>query len=264
MNTSKKLGFTGARAVLALAMVVLATTSGITADPGPWQLLDRGLELAEFTIDDGTLTVLRIDPAHWETIALAASEHGDGNHSVQQWCRDHGLTAGINAGMYAADLSTHTGYFHIGKHVNNGVWNQRDYRQAACFEPRRPELPRFVLHDLDAVPESTFVHDYGIVVQNLRLIRRPGENRWPPRPKRWAEACLAEDDQGRMLWIHCPVPRSMHQFNEAVLALPLNLVAAQHLEGGSQAQLWVAPADLEAGGAWPVPNVLGIRSRVSD
>ena len=95
----------------------------------------------------------------------------------------------------------------------------------------------------------------------------PGQNRWAPGRRRWAEACLAEDDRGRMLWIHCRHPHDMHTFNEILLDLPLGLVAAQHLEGGAEAQFWIDPEIDDAAGnaalAIPIPNVLGIRPRAS-
>ena len=69
----------------------------------------------------------------------------------------------------------------------------------------------------------------------------------------------------------------MRQLNETLLALPIGLVAAQHLEGGSEAQLFVQHNGFErelAGGytpsftdqqmslgAWPIPNVIGIVPR---
>ena len=72
-------------------------------------------------------------------------------------------------------------------------------------------------------------------------------------------------------------PQSMHALNEALLALPLQLVCAQHLEGGPEAQLFVAVGDFSLeiiggyenssgagallGAAWPLPNVIGIVPR---
>ena len=247
-------------------VLVAGALAGALAGDGddPWQLLEPGLELARFKAGEAVVEVLRVDPERWQTVALAVSDLGGGNRTMRQWATEFDLAAVINAGMYATDLRTHTGYFHTGDHVNNPRWVQRDYRQAACFEPREVGLPRFVLQDLDAVPESTFVHHYDIVIQNLRLVRKPRENRWPPRPRRWSEACLGEDIRGRMLWIYCHRPLDMHTFNEIILDLPLDLVAAQHLEGGPQARLWLSsdPSGDQTTDSGPLlPNVLGLRSR---
>lgn len=275
-DVNRLLGFI-ATGIARLCLLGWAATAVGAAGSPPWHELARGLELARFGGEPGPITILRIDLEHWQAVAVAASA-GDGQRrTVRQWAEKHGLTAAINAGMYAADLSTHTGFFQVDDHVNNPLWNQRDYRQAACFEPRRLDLPRFVLHDLDVTPEDSLAARYRIVLQNLRLIKKPGENRWTPGERQWAEACLGEDRQGRMLWIYSPTPHAMHTWNERLLALPIGLVAAQHLEGGPEAKLWLADealgdlplalaeisADITGPGGWPVPNVLGIRPRPS-
>ncbi len=69
----------------------------------------------------------------------------------------------------------------------------------------------------------------------------------------------------------------MHDLNRELLSMGIGLVAAQHLEGGPEAQLYLRVGDeeIETFGsfetdfeedddndhAWPVPNVLGIRPR---
>jgi len=120
---------------------------------------------------------------------------------------------------------------------------------------------------------------YRRVVQNLRMVKRPGENRWQPQSRRWSEAALGEDREGRALFIFCAAPLPLDRLIAGLLALPLGLVAAQHLEGGSQAQLFVAAGGerLELVGdhegasapseqgrpARPIPNVIGVRQRTS-
>lgn len=244
----------------------------------PWLTLAAGLELTAFKVGQASVLVLRSDPERWETVALAVTANGGEPRSARAWGEQHGLVAVINAGMYDIDRRTHMGYFRIDEHVNSGAWTTRRYQQAACFEPREPGLPRFVLMDLDRHEPADFADRYRIVVQNLRLIRKPRENRWFDVTRPWSEACLGEDGQGRQLWIYCRQPHVMRDFNEILLALPIDLVAAQHLEGGVQAQLWVALTDLLGSGGvsalpaewptgqltgagWPVPNVLGLRAR---
>ena len=246
----------------------------------PWLALAGGLELATFKVGPASVMVLRVDPERWETVALSVTSHGGEPRSARAWGDQFGLVAVINAGMYDVDRRTHMGYFRLGDHANNAVWTPRRYQQVACFEPREPGLPRFALMDLDRHEPASFADRYGIVVQNLRLIRKPRENRWFDETRPWSEACLGEDAQGRQLWIYCRQPLVMRDFNEILLGLPLDLVAAQHLEGGVQAQLWVALADLLGAGnlsalptewptgqltgaGWPIPNVLGLRARSS-
>ena len=93
----------------------------------------------------------------------------------------------------------------------------------------------------------------------------------------WSEAALGEDEAGRVLFIFCRTPFSMHDLNEELLAAGIGVVAAQHLEGGPLAQLYVHAGrfKLEQCGSyetsfrendsnatpWPIPNVLGVRPR---
>jgi hypothetical protein len=252
----------------------------------PWRTLEPGLELGRFTpgrsapTDDPRFIVLRIDPAHWSLEFAGLSLHdAPGGRTARQWSQALGLTAAINAGMYARDYRTHVGYLRYRGHVNND--NVNNYQSVAAFDPRREGLPLFRLVDLDdpAVRLSSILRDYASVVQNLRLIKRPGQNRWSQKDERWIEAALGEDGSGRILFIFCSHPYSMHDFNNALLDLGIDLVAAQHLEGGTQAQLYVNAGgmELELSGApgnafhqdhrltaaWPIPNVLGIRPRAA-
>jgi len=86
---------------------------------------------------------------------------------------------------------------------------------------------------------------------------------------------LAEDHQGRILFLYTPAVVTMHDFNNMLLVLPLGITSAQHLEGGAQAQLFIhvggrtiefhsgheAGPHSSARGGLPLPNILGIRPR---
>jgi hypothetical protein len=268
--------------VIKSILLLFVTASGLTQ--GAWQSLEPGLDLGKFSASktiwsrDSQITVLRIDPELWalELIGISLTGETKGK-TARQWSKTHRLTAAINAGMFATDHHTHIGYLRSGEHVNND--NINSYRSVAVFDPRREALPPFRIVDLDSpgVSLQSLLRDYASAVQNLRLIKRPGENRWQQQEKRWIEAALGEDASGRILFIFSPAPYTMHDLNNALLNLDIGLVTAQHLEGGSQAQLYVNAGgmELELSGsqgntfheehglsvAWPIPNVLGVRPR---
>jgi hypothetical protein len=246
-----------------------------------WESIEPGIERARFAPDgnaapDGAITVVRVDPYQWN-LSLFSNDSGSsaGNRPVRQWSREEGLVVAVNAGMFATNYLTHIGYMACGGDVNNGRRNA--YLSVAAFHPRREGVPPFRIFDLDTTDFDQIRRDYGCMVQNLRLVKRPGENRWPPQDKRWNEVALGEDEEGRVLFIHCRQAFSMHDLIEILLSLPISLVAAQHLEGGPEAQMvlrhgeggtelvgsWetgFVDSDSRATG-WPVPNVIGVTRR---
>jgi len=250
-----------------------------------WRPLAPGLELAEITalapsaVGDSRITVVRADPAHWQLTLVGCDADGDERpKTARRWALGHDLAVAINAGMFATDHRTHLGYLETRGEVRSRSVNA--YQSVAAFDPHEPgRLPPFRIFDLD-VPGATIDairRDYSSLVQNLRLIKKPGANRWSPQERRWSEAALGEDAEGRVLLLHCRSPFSMHDLNRELLQAGIDLVAAQHLEGGPEAQLYlrIGETELELVGsfetdfrgddgnsvAWPVPHVLGLRPR---
>jgi phosphodiester glycosidase len=266
--------------------IVLAVSFGLAADaPSGWQSLAPGMELKYFKaskpsiVGDSRIAVLRMDPNLWELEVAGISQTGESaGHTAREWCQKRKFTAAINAGMFAADGKTHLGYQRFREHVNNSRANH--YQSVAAFDPRDPALARFRIFDLDAsgVTLQDILRDYASAVQNLRLVKRPGTNQWSQQDKQWSEAALGEDSAGRILFVYSRSPFSMHDLNRELLAAGIGLLAAQHLEGGPEAQVYlhVGGTEIEMFGsyetsfkpndenavAWPVPNVLGVRPRV--
>jgi Phosphodiester glycosidase len=251
---------------------------------GTWQSLAPGMDLGTFQASqpgksgDSRITILRIDPNLWALELIGPDLQGESSgQTAREWSKTYRLTAAINAGMFAQDYRTHIGYLRFRDHLYSDHVNA--YQSVAAFDPRLDGLPRFRIFDLDSpgVSMEAILEDYASAVQNLRLIKRSGENRWRQQEKTWSEAALGEDEYGRILFIFCRSPYSMHALNNELLQLGIGLVAAQHLEGGPQAQLYVYTGDVEIESygshgtsfqdnagislAWPIPNVLGVRPR---
>jgi hypothetical protein len=262
---------------------------GVTrVDAATWQTLEPGLELARFDNprardgdDEGPdphIVVLRADPARWRLDYASGPAPGK---TAKQWSAERGYVATINAGMYAADFRTHIGHVRVRDQVLSPRINR--YQSLAAFDARPDrDVASFRIFDLEdpATDIGAIADDYTSLVQNLRLVDRQRGNRWRDRGQRWSEAALAEDARGNILFVFTALPMTMPDFNEALLALEIDLVTAQHLEGGREAQLHVRAGDteLEFAGvrlvpfqsfdepvqAWPVPNVLGLLPRESE
>jgi hypothetical protein len=273
------------RARVRNASVILALAFGalIASGAPEWQTLAPGMELRYVTPhgasgSNSAITILRIDPKQWELALLGTSQTGElAGHTAREWCMKGKFTAAINAGMFNTDGKSHIGYMRNGEYVNSSKRNS--YQSVAAFDPHDGGTAAFRIFDLDApgVSFEGILKDYGAVVQNLRLIKRAGVNAWPSQDKKWSEAALAEDDRGRILFIFLREPFSMHDLNQELLGAGIGIVAAQHLEGGPEAQLYFRAggvekemfgsygASLRVNGEstipWPIPNVLAVRPR---
>src|SRR5215475_349005 len=262
---------------LASLRAVHAASDWKTVAPG----MDYKYVLAKnkSAVGDSRIFILRMDPNLWQLEAVGISQTGEStSHTARQWSQREKFSAAINAGMFATDIKTHVGYMGSDAHVNNAHVNS--YQSVAAFEPHDSQShPRFRIFDLDAsgIRFDDIRKDYSSALQNLRLIKRPGSNQWPQQDRKWSEAALGEDDKGRILFIYSRSPFSMHDLNDELLNASIGLVAAQHLEGGPETQLYLHVGDLEMemygsyetsfkendsnSAPWPLPNILGARPR---
>ena len=228
-----------------------------------------------FTQSDAEIVVVRIDPSKYRLKLLSASEFNVENMTAKEWAKAHGCIGAFNAGMYLTDYRSNVGYLKNGNHLNNPRINKQ-YYSFTVFNPKSTKDSYFKMYDSDVTDISKVVPRYKSVVQNLRLIKRSRNNRWGQQEKRWSEIALGEDASGNILVLFCKSPFSMYEFNQHILKLPIDLVCAQHLEGGPEASLYVEGKmdSLQLTGSYtsgwdtagtdpflPLPNVIGIVER---
>jgi len=272
------------RAFILVLCVSLASLHALRADSN-WKSIAKGMDYKYVTaktpsaVGDSRIFILRVDANLWQLEAVGISQTGESSgHTARDWSQHQKFSAAINAGMFATDFKTHLGYMGSAAHVGNGHANS--YQSVAAFDPRDSHSPPFRIFDLDApgIHFADIQKHYASALQNLRLIKKPGTNQWSQQSRQWNEAALGEDDAGRILFIYSRSPFSMHDLNNELLAAGIGIVAAQHLEGGPEAQLYlhVGSFEMEMYGsyetsfrendsnsaAWPVPNILGLRPRV--
>jgi hypothetical protein len=243
-----------------------------------WTALAPGVEHAAVRLDDkpshgdGLLQVVRVDPKV-ATVELGLASQEGPNRSAAAWVDRKRWLAAINAGMYQNDHKANVGYCKHGPHMNNPRWNV--YESVLALDPIEKGLPRAVILDRDAPDFAQQSAKYKSLVQNLRLIKGPGVNVWQPNSRRWSEAAVAMDKQGRILFLFTRTPYEMVDFNKRLLALPLEIVRAMHVEGGPEASLSVRGKGLKLdlagsyetafvendgnGSQWDLPNVIGVR-----
>ncbi len=239
-----------------------------------WTALAPGVEYTRFEAED--VHVVRVDPATAKLRAVTASSADKRPRTAAEWCEEQHLLAAINLGMYLDDHLSNVGYARVGAHVNQKRWNGK-YQSVLAFGPKKPGIAAAIMLDLDAPGARDRLEDYDNVIQNLRLIRAPGRGAWAQQPRRWSESAVALDKQGHILFVFSRKARSMFDFNQLLLSLPLDVTAAMHVEGGPEASLSVRAKKLkldlngsfETGfvenesitAQWEIPNVLGVEPR---
>jgi hypothetical protein len=270
------------RAVLAAAAVAPAyaadpaasnavVSNSVVSNSVAWRPLAPGLEHGQAVlpadIGDRQLHILRIDPAHFRFVLASAAAVGGGPRTARRWAEERGLSAVINAGMFQPD-GLPVGYAKADGRVIQPHQNRDN--SVFAFDDTRARLLDLSCDAFDPAREQN-------AVQGIRMVSCEGRNVWSQQPRRWSIAAIAQDERGRILFLHARSPLSVHDFIDALLALPLSVARAMYQEGGPEAALHVNAGgfELERAGSWdagftesdgylagwPLPNVFGIRPR---
>jgi hypothetical protein len=237
-----------------------------------WKPISPGVEYRTFTLEaKSELHVVRLDPEK-APLAFGLKSKGGSAHTAAQWARAEHFSVAINAGMFDKDQTSNVGRLVDGAHVNQAAFNH--YQSVLVFGPKKAGLPRAQLVDLDEPGAKELIAQYGSAAQNLRLIKGPGMNQWKKNGRAWSESAIAQDKQGRLLFLFSRDGFEMAKWNDLVLALPLQVVKAMHVEGGPEASLSIhgGGIDLDLAGSyetgfnpndenraqWELPNVVGV------
>jgi len=220
------------------------SSAGIDDQGKPdWRQLEPGLDFGQFRLNDNEalLTALRIDPAYFNFILCARSQDGGPLRSLNQWAEQYDLSAAINASMYLPDGSTSTGYMKQDDHFNNRRVVQR-FGAFFVAGPTQPSLPGAAIVDRDDPQWEQRIAQYRLVIQNYRMTSADRRILWSPGGPHYSISAVAQDGDGRILFLHCRQPVEAYAFAQQLLHLPLNVRTVMYVEGGGQAGLLVRSA----------------------
>jgi hypothetical protein len=226
--------------------------------------LPNGLEYIHVNKD---ITALRIDPEHYEFEIAACDEWGP--LSAPGWVFEEGFVAVTNAGMFDFDFKP------VGMSKINGKviksHNVSSYKMVFAIGDK----PRLI----DLANEEFNKEEFHSYFQSIRMISSDGRNVWGKQEKKWSMACIAEDAEGRILFIHSRTPFPVHDFINQLQQSDLGIVKAMYLEGGPEASLYVKSGDFEAkhigsyetgfnenddnNEFWKIPNIIGVKPKIT-
>jgi uncharacterized protein YigE (DUF2233 family) len=244
-------------------------------------MLQDGLEFARIKAPvkardlDSMLTLVRIDPKHFELRLMMANFHGEQSRSAREWAKEFRLLAVINAGLYLKDHKTSAGLMIDRGKVNNPRLNR--WGAILAFNPKNAKDRAVRLVDRRCENFKRIRTRYQTFVQGFRMMTCRGGTTFRKSDKRFSIAALAIDRRGRILFLMSASPYSTYEFSQIIRRLRLDIRRAMYLEGGRDAQLYVKAGDIEAevvgkcgrffgcttGNPTPrdVPNVIGIVPR---
>ena len=266
-----------------LAGLVLAWIAPVCGD-SPWNRADEGLWVAEFDPPPGfeklssKITVIKIDPKFYSLRLLCSSELGREKLTARDWCEKYKLTAAVNAGMFQEDGLTSVGFMQNYSHMNNPRIAKTN--TVLAFNPVDAGLPEVRIIDRECDDFQALRKQYHTFIQSIRMISCEQQNVWTPQPAKWSILATATDAGGSVLFLFSNAPCAVHDFIDAVLALPLSIRNAMYLEGGPQASLYFSVGNMtvERNGGWeagnlnenspfnfsfPIPNVIGVVKKTS-
>lgn len=221
-----------------------SSSAGVDEQGKPdWRQLEAGLDFGQFRLNDSEalLTALRIDPTHFNFVLCARSQDGGPLRSLNQWAEQYNLSAAINASMYLPDGITSTGYMKQDDHFNNKRVVQR-FGAFFVAGPASPELPGAAIVDRDDPQWEQHIGQYRLVIQNYRMTSADRRILWSPGGPHYSISAVAQDGEGRILFLHCRQPVEAYAFAQQLLHLPLNIRTVMYVEGGGQAGLLVRSA----------------------
>lgn len=262
-----------------------------------WRTLEKGLDVAEFTLmvssgeppviairpllkgASSDLVALRIDPAYFDFVLHM--ETAGKKLSMQEFAREEGLIAAINAGMFMQDNLTNTGYMRFGEQINNGhvASNFGAFFLAA---PKKTGLPNARLVEKSALGSNIMqeLSNYQLALQNYRLISSERKVLWPQGSAKHSISVLSCDPAGNIMLIMCRAQLSPVDFARILLRLPFGCQLTMYLEGGHQAGLFLANSGSESNktetlwrgkyaarisanpsAAFILPNMIGVKRR---
>lgn len=235
----------------------------------------KATERPSAKVGDRIITIVRVDPAHFQFRFLNESHEGK-RRPLPSWVRDHGLIGGINAGMFLPDGRS-CGYLRQ-KGVVRSNRSPSKFTGVIGFDPLGGLAPFAVGGNVCPRRLPWFKLHYGSVLQGYRvMVNCRGRAMEWPHTRRFSMAAIGVDQEGQVTLVHVRTPYRPTVLNRMLADPAIGLRGLIYMEGGPEASLFV-----KAGGEtvreigswedgfnpnddnhefWDLPNVIGFSPR---
>ena len=249
-----------------------------------WTQLEKGMEFIEIDapekskVNNSVISILRIEPEHFEFEMYNASQRGRKPLKASQWAEKHDLDVVFNAGMYdMTNGMTHRGYLKNNKHLNNRELEPH-YNSMIAFQPKDSLNSNFDIFDLECQPWKSIKNDFNCYAQGMRMIDCNSEPlSWNKKKQSCSMLVAAKDPQGRIYILFTRSPYTQNQMISFMKDMPYDLSSAIYLEGGPETSLFIKTNNIlikrfgsyvtqtfandDNPDFWPIPNVIGITKK---
>ncbi len=242
-----------------------------------WQILDKGIFYANFQgtykTHDFDIYILKIDPAYYSLQLLMASKSKQPPKTLEEWAQRYSLIAAINASMFWKDQKTSTGYMRDRNIVNQHHIHKK-YGGFLAFNPKIPGIPYIKIIEMGKDTNwMSLLKDYDTVIQNFRMIGMNGKNLWHKDNNSYSVSAVGIDYHNYILFIFSLIPLPIHELNNILLSLPINISSCLFTEGGSTAGLYIKIKNFKkdlhgyspigifpsiSKGSKKIPNIIGV------
>lgn len=246
-----------------------------------WEVLGAGIQRAKFSLPQAVegdkylsgsyleyarssrigkeLHVFRASLANASLSLISSSQTGQ-MEDIAQLMTKRNLALATNAGLFAADYKTSLGYMRNFEHVNNGR-HAGKLKGLFVFNPKSAQDVKFKIIEKSEPNWRAEIRKFNTVFETYRMLSKQGENLWVEGNAFYYNTALVGAlRSGEVVFIFCPALYSMHDLNEFIKTLPLELEGLLYLDGDSKGALSFNQSGLvHMGYSYFLPNVLAIQ-----
>jgi hypothetical protein len=248
-----------------------------------WRDLKLGLKYSEIaspiktSIGDNKIYLIQFDPKYFEFELISATKYNK-IESANYWIDSLKLNLVFNAGMHQLKNERIHRYLLKDSKIINNPYLSHNVNGIIAFNPKFENLPMFTIFDLKCDNWKQIDSSYNSVIQGMRMIDCNGiPTFWESKDQICSMLIVAMDTNGKGYLIFTRSPFTHNQMINIMKSIPLNLINAVYLEGGTRANFVLTNSETTISKVgsyvsiynendmnnilYPLPNFIGLRSK---